>query len=395
MRPSAASHHTLVPRRVREIDLPPFDPLNLRAAELRAEGHHVISLGQALPFFPPPASALAAAAAALTRPDVHRYSTDPGLPSLRTALGSRLSTAIGTTIAAEDLVITAGANHAFTLALTTVVDPGDEVILPSPYFTNHQMSVVALGAIPVEAPVADRATFAVRWSDIAPHLSARTKAVVLCTPSNPTGAAIDAAEGATIVRELSARGIAVLSDETYMFFVYDGPAWSAASVPGWRDNVVVVGTFSKAFGMMGWRVGFMLADAAVCEQAVKIQDAMIICAPVISQMAAEGAVRSDWSYAASFAGDFRERRRIMQQGLAAIPALHWTPTNGGIFAFARVDGRTDSTRLATDLLERAHVVTLPGAAFGAAGEGHLRLSYGYATPEDLEEALRRLRAFFE
>ncbi|HEX5107953.1 MAG TPA: pyridoxal phosphate-dependent aminotransferase [Vicinamibacterales bacterium] len=383
-----------IPDRIRNIELPPFDPLNLRAAELRQGGHHVISLGQALPFFAPPASAMEGARAALDRPDVHRYSTDPGLPSLRGVLAERLAEATGSHITPNDLIITAGANHAFTLALTTLVDPGDDVLLPSPYFTNHQMAVCALGATPVEAPVADRDTFAVRWSDIEPRLTTRTRAVVLCTPSNPTGATIDADEGNRIVGELAARGVVVISDETYMNFVFEGEGWSAASAPAWRENVVTIGTFSKAFGMMGWRVGYMLADAGVCAQAVKIQDAMIICAPVISQMAVEGSVRHDWSYARCFHDSFRERRRIMGEGLASIARLQWTPTRGGLFAFTRVTGCSDSTALSHDLLERAHVVSIPGAAFGSAGEGFLRLSYGFASLEDLREAVRRLSAYF-
>jgi aminotransferase len=385
----------IVPDRVLSISLPPFDPLNLRAAELRAEGHHVISLGQALPFFPPPPSALDAARAALGRADVHRYSTDPGLPSLRAAIAERLEEAVGSRLGADDLVITAGANHAFAMAMTTLLSAGDEVVLPSPYFTNHQMAVVALGASAVEAPVADRDTFAVRWHDIEPHVSSRTKAVVLCTPSNPTGAAIETAEGVRIVAELAERGVVVVSDETYAPFVHEGTAWSAASVVGWRENVVVIGTFSKSFGMMGWRVGYLLADARVCEQIVKVQDAMIICAPVISQMAVEGGVRREWNYPSSFAGEFQERRRMMQEGIARIRALRWTPTSGGFFAFARVEGCADSDALSRTLLEEAHVITMPGAAFGAAGEGHLRLSYGYASLDDLREALNRLYRFFD
>jgi aspartate/methionine/tyrosine aminotransferase len=375
-------------------DLPPFDPLNRRAAELRAQGHHVISLGQAVPFFPPPASALTAARDALNTPEVHRYVTDPGLPGLRAVLAERLTATIGSQIARDDLVITAGANHAFTLALTTLVDPGDEVILPAPYFTNHQMAVANAGATPVEAPVSERATFSVRWSDIEPHLTTRTKAVVLCNPSNPTGAPVDAADGAQIVHELARRNVLVISDETYMQLVYEGAHWSAASVPEWRASVVVIGTFSKSFGMMGWRVGFMLADAPVCEQAVKVQDAMIICAPAISQMAVEAAVRHDWEYPLAFHDALRERRRILAEGFEGIPRLAWTPTRGGLFAFARVDGCEDSTALSNALLEEARIVTIPGAAFGTSGEGYLRLSYGYASPEDLTEAVRRLRAFF-
>jgi aspartate/methionine/tyrosine aminotransferase len=383
-----------IPERIRAIELPPFDPLNQRAAELRATGRRVVSLGQALPFFPPPASALAAARAALDHADVHRYSTDPGLASLRAVLADRLGRQLGADVDAGDLIITAGANHAFTLALMTLVDPGDEVVLPAPYFTNHQMAIVAHGAIPIEAPVRDREQFRVTWDDIEPHVTPRTRAVVLCTPSNPTGATITRADGERIVRELAVRGILVISDETYQCFVYDGDAWSAAAVPAWRRTVVVISTFSKTFGMMGWRVGYLLADAAICAQAIKVQDAMIICAPVLSQMAVEGAVRHDWTYAESFHDDFRERRRLMAEGLRRIPRLAWTPTAGGLFAFARIDGCRDSAALAHALLEEASIVTIPGAAFGRSGEGYLRLSYGYASLPDLEHALGGLQQFF-
>jgi len=383
-----------IPDRIRAIELPPFDPLNQRAAQLRATGRRVVSLGQALPFFAPPASALAAARAALDGPDVHRYSTDPGLLSLRAALADRLTVRLNTAVDPADLVIAAGANHAFTLALMTLVDPGAEVVLPAPYFTNHQMAIVAHGAVPVEAPVSDRDGFAVRWTDIEPHLTSRTRAVVICTPSNPTGSTIRRAEGEQIVEQLAARNIVLISDETYASFVYDGEPWSAASAADWRRSVVVVNTFSKAFGMMGWRIGYLLADAAVCEQVIKVQDAIIICAPVVSQMAVEGAVRNDWTYAESFHDDFRERRRIMASGLRQIPQLEWTPTPGGLFAFVRVQNCDDSTALAHALLDDANVVTIPGAAFGRSGEGYLRLSYGYASLPDLEYGLNELRRFF-
>jgi aspartate/methionine/tyrosine aminotransferase len=380
--------------RVQQIELPPFDPLNLRASELRAAGHDVISLGQALPFFPPPASALDAARSALDRRDVHSYSTDPGLLSLRTVLTERLA-AFGIQATAADVIITAGGNHAFTLAVTTLIDPGDDVLLPAPYFTNHEMAVRALGANAVEVPVADLDTFAVRWSDIEPQITARTKAVVLCNPSNPTGAPIAADEGGRLVAELARRGILVLSDETYMHFVYAGRHWSAASTADWRRNVAVIGTFSKSYGMMGWRVGYLLADRAICAEAVKIQDAMIICAPVISQMAAEGAVRESWSYPLKFHADLLQRRQALIDGLGAVPRLRWTPTAAAFFGFVRVDGCEDSAALSRALLEESHVVTIPGSAFGRSGEGHLRLSYGSASIEAVCEATRRIRKFFE
>ena len=382
-----------IPPRVLDIELPPFDPLNVRAAALRAQGHRVISLGQALPFFPPPASALRAAEAALLAPDVHSYSTDPGRPSLRRVLADRLAQH-GVQCGFEDLVITAGANHGFATALTTLVSPGEEVVLAAPYFTNHHMQVCAAGAVAVEAPLADQKTYCLTWDDLAPAVTSRTRAVVLCNPSNPTGAPVAAVHGERIVRELADRDIFVISDETYMQFVYDADHWSAASVPGWRRNVVVIGTFSKSFAMMGWRVGFVLADRAVCEQATKIQDAMIICAPMISQIVAEGAVRDEWDYPQQFHREFIRRRQLVAERIAGIAKLEWTPTGGGFFAFARVSGCQDSTALAERLLDEAHVVTIPGAAFGTSGEGCLRLSFGSVSGEELIEGLDRLEDYF-
>jgi aminotransferase len=382
-----------IPPRVLDIELPPFDPLNVRAAALRAQGHRVISLGQALPFFPPPASALRAAEASLLAPDVHSYSTDPGRPSLRRVLADRLAQH-GVQCGFEDLVITAGANHGFATALTTLVSPGEEVVLAAPYFTNHHMQVRAAGAVAVEAPLADQKTYCLTWDDLAPAVTSRTRAVVLCNPSNPTGAPVAAVHGERIVRELADRDIFVISDETYMQFVYDADHWSAASVPGWRRNVVVIGTFSKSFAMMGWRVGFVLADRAVCEQATKIQDAMIICAPMISQIVAEGAVRDEWEYPQQFHREFIRRRQLVAERIAGIAKLEWTPTGGGFFAFARVSGCQDSSALAERLLDEAHVVTIPGAAFGKSGEGCLRLSFGSVSGEELIEGLDRLEDYF-
>ena len=379
-----------IPDRITQMDLPPFDALAQRAVELRRQGHTVISLGQAVPFFPPPPAALAGAQAALTRPETHRYATDPGLPSLRRLLAERLGISIQTALDLDELVVTAGANQAFALVLTTLVSAGDDVVLPGPYFANHHMLVRAMGATAVEAPVADRDTFAVRWSDIAPHLTARTRLIVLCNPSNPTGAALDPVEGRRIVAEAAARDLIVVSDEAYMHFVYEGEHWSAAAVPGWQDTVVVIGTLSKSLGMMGWRVGFMLADRAVCAQAVKVMDAMLICAPVISQMAAEAALREDWPYASNFIDELRARRRVLADGLRDIPRVAWTPGRGGLFAFARVTGCADSQQLAHALMEEAHLVTMPGSSFGASGEGYLRLSFGFAAQDELREATRRL-----
>jgi aspartate/methionine/tyrosine aminotransferase len=395
-----------VPARTASLILPPFDVLNQKAAMLRAAGHDVISLGQAVPGFGPPKSAIEAARRALDDPQTHRYSPDAGIVTLRTALCEKLAVHRGITAQIDDVIITAGGNQAFMLAAMTLVDPGDEVVLTTPYFVNHAMTIRAIGGVPVEAPLSERDGFAPRWEAIEPHLTSRTRAVVLCSPSNPTGAVTARSELTRIVRELSSRGVMVFSDETYLHFVHgDSPLESgtsddgaeppsAAAIDGWRDNVIVVGTFSKSFGMTGWRAGYMLADRSLCGEALKIQDAMIICAPTISQIAVEAAVREDWNYARAFRADLTTRRATLMSLVRAIPDLHWTPTSGGFFAFVKVAGCRDSMALALDVLERSHVVTIPGATFGTTGEGFLRLSYGAASIEQLDEAMRRLAAYF-
>jgi len=397
-----ASRDIRIPDRVARIGLAQFDLLNSRAAELRASGRDVISLGQALPGFGPPEAALAAVREALSRPDAHVYSADAGLMSLRSALCDRLSAdriaaPAGVPARPDDIIVTAGGNQAFMLALMTLVDPGDEVLLPAPYFVNHQMAVAALGAIPTEVPIPEDRGFIVSWEDLEPHVTARTRAVVVCTPSNPTGAVVPHDTLARIVSELASRGIVLFSDETYGRFVHGSTASrapSALDVPGWRENVVVVNTFSKSFGMTGWRVGYMVADARVCEQAIKIQDAMVICAPVLSQIGVEAALRQGWSHPIAFAGELRERKRILEEGLQPIPRLRWTPTGGGFFAFVRVAGCLDTAALAGDLLERTGLVVMPGSTFGRSGEGFIRLSYSAVPGEALREALARLAAYF-
>jgi aspartate/methionine/tyrosine aminotransferase len=397
-----------IPSRVADISLPPFDVLNTRAADLRAQGRDVITLGQGVPGFGPPPGAIDAARRALSDPATHLYCADAGLLSLREALCGKLAGHHGIDAAPGDLIITAGGNQAFMLAATTLLDHGDEVILSAPYFVNQEMALRAIGAVPVEASVYEEQGFRTRWIDIEPHITNRTRAVVLCTPSNPTGAVIAADDLTRIVLELRARGIVVMCDETYMHFVYEsaggaigagsggrmGRCLSAAAIPGWRDNVVVLGTFSKSFGMTGWRLGYLLAGAQVCEQAIKIQDAMIICAPVIAQVAAEAAVRESWDYAYAYHDELIARRRVLAEEFATIPDLHWSPAEGGFFAFVRVAGCSDSMALSTAILDAVDVVTIPGATFGRCGEGYLRLSYGAANEATLREACRRLRVFF-
>ena len=382
-----------IPPRVRSIELPQFDVLNDLASKWRAKGKDVITLGQGLPGFDPPAAALQGLKRAVDDGSSHIYSSDAGTPELRRALATSLTPLHADVDPAAEIIITAGANQALQLALTTLVDPGDEVVLVSPFFLNHQMAVQSVAAIPIEAPApADRA-FVPSWDDISPHVTAKTRAVLLVTPSNPTGAVIPASELARIVSECAARDLIVFVDETYLRFTYDAPPFTALALPHWRDSVVVIGSFSKQFAITGWRCGYLIANSAVTAEAMKIQDVMVICAPVPVQRAVTAVLEHEADYPQRWLPELRDRRDFIVEALGSIPGITPVRPSGAFFLMARIERISDSRSLALELIHHQQVVTIPGAFFGKAGEGFLRISYGAATRERLSEATQRIASF--
>jgi aspartate/methionine/tyrosine aminotransferase len=379
-------------RRVLGLDAPWIDRLKTRADELREGGAEVISLGQAIPGFPPPASALRAAQSALSSPATHVYTADAGTIELRTAVAAWLSDLAGGATTAENLLITAGANQAFMLAVLTLVDPEDDVLLASPYFLNHETAVRAASAVPIEVAAAPEAGFTLTLEDLERAITPRTRAAVIVSPSNPTGAVTPAGELDRIARALLARDIALVVDETYLPFVYDARPFSATALSQY-PNVIAVGSFSKAFAMTGWRLGYLAGPPDFIAEALKIQDAMVICAPAIAQAAVLGALREQPRYIEQFLPELRARREFLRARLAEVPAFEWLGAAGGFFAFVRVEGCADSLSLAMRLLDEAHVVTLPGRLFGSAGEGFLRLSYGATAAPEMARACDRIAEF--
>jgi aminotransferase len=383
-----------VPERVRAIELPQFDVLNDVAAGWRARGADVISLGQALPGFAPPALAVEALRKSLDDPAVHVYSSDAGTTELRAALARVLANDGARVDPDREIIITAGGNQAFQLALTTLVLPGEEVVLASPYFLNHEMAIRSLGAIAIEAPVAGERAFQPTWEDLAPHVTLRTRAVVLVTPGNPTGAVIARGELQRIVSECAARDVLVMVDETYLRFVYDGEPFTAAALDDWTRNVVVVGSFSKSFAITGWRCGYLLAHGDVIAEAMKIQDCMVICAPVPVQHAVAAVLAKEPRYPQRWLPELRERRDFLVTALRGINRLEPVAPAGGFFVMVKVEGCRDSRATAMELIDAQQVVTIPGRFFGESGEGYLRLSYGAAPIARLRLAVDRLAEFF-
>jgi aspartate/methionine/tyrosine aminotransferase len=382
-----------IPQRVRDIELPQFDLLNDIASTWRAKGADVITLGQGLPGFDPSPVAVAAFKEALNDPSSHIYSADAGLADLRAALAASLTPLGGDADPAREIIITAGGNQALQLALTTLIDPGDEVVLVSPFFLNHEMAVQSVGGVPVEAPVPASRGFVPTWDDLRPHVTARTRALLVVTPSNPTGAVTPPDELERIVRECAARGIILFVDETYLRFTYDSAPATALALRDWRDTVVIVGSFSKQFAITGWRCGYLIANADVISEAMKIQDIMVICAPVPVQRAVAAILEHEPDYAARWIPELRARRDLLMEALAAIPGVTPVQPSGAFFVMARVDAMPDSRAGALELIDKQQVVTIPGAFFGRAGEGYLRISFGAAGRDRLRIACARLAEF--
>lgn len=383
--------------KIRQLTPALIDVIKTSTAELRAAGAEIINLGQAIPNFPPVPAAIAAARQALEEPDTHVYSPDAGLLTLRHALSEALAAENGIQADPEsEILITAGANQAVLTALITLLDPGDRVLLPSPMFFNHEMAVHIAGGIPLEVPLREETGFQLRLEDLQPYLEPAPRALIVVTPNNPTGAVYDPAELARIGRALAERGITLLTDEVYERFVYEGARhFSLASLPELKSHTITIGSFSKSYSLTGWRVGYLVGPAAFVQQALKVQDTMVICAAAIAQKAALGALREDRALLAERRRTLEGRRRLLLEELGCIRGIHWQPTRGSFFAFVRVTGCRDSLALSMALLQQAHLVTIPGSLFGPCGEGYLRLSYGSVDMKELREACRRLAGFFE
>ncbi len=390
---------TTIPDRVRDVAMPPIDALNTRMIQMNAEGGDVISLGQSVPFFGPPPQMLEAVREALDTfgPRLHTYGPDAGIPELRRALAEKLLDFNGVSFDPDtQLLVTPGSNQAFMVAMMTLLEPGDEVAIASPHYFNHHMAIELCGGKVREISLDEENGFQMRMEDVEAALTERTKAVAVISPNNPTGAVYRPEEIADIARELTEKGIYLISDDAYEVFCYDGARHtSVAGLADSVDYVITLGSLSKTFGMTGWRIGYMAASADLCRQALKVQDSMAICAPIIAQVAATAALGQMPEYPLSMMGKLDTRRRMLEDALDRIPALHWEKTDGALFALVRADIASGDRELAWELLDEAQTLTVPGSAFGKQWEGFLRISYGCSPRDRYAEALSRLVEYFE
>ena len=355
-----------------------------------AETPGTISLGQGIVAYGPPPEAVEAARRFGGTLDDHRYGPVEGQPALVEALEAKLVAENGILVRPDSrLVITAGGNLAFMNAALAITDPGDEVIFPAPFYFNHEMAVMMAGARPVPVPTTQ--DYQLDVATIARAITGRTRAVVTVSPNNPTGAVYPEESLRAVNALCRDRGLFHVHDEAYEYFTYDKtPHFSPGSIDGASAYTISLFSMSKAYGMASWRIGYMVIPDALWDAINKIQDTLLICAPVVSQVAAVAALGVGRSYAVSKIAPLAEMRQTIGHALAApeVPCAV-APAPGAFYYFVRVFTSDDSIRLTERLIREHQVAVVPGSAFG--GDGcSIRVSYGALDPASASEGARRL-----
>jgi aminotransferase len=362
--------------------------------ELIANMDGCISLGVGEPDFVTPEPFAKAAFQAVKKGETH-YTSNYGLPPLREAIAGHLERLYGVRYdPRNEIIVTIGVSEALLLATHALLDPGDEVLSPDPYYVAYQPCCVLAGGKFVTVPTSMEHEFRVSAPDLEAKITPRTKAILIGYPSNPTGAQMTRADLAEIADLAARRDLIVISDEIYDRLSYGIEHTCFSSLPGMKERTVLLGGFSKAYAMTGWRVGWVCAPPDILEAMMKIHQYIIMSAPTPSQFAALEALQNGEEYVTQFVSGFDARRRLMVAGLRDIGLTTFEP-KGAFYCFpsVRSTGLSDM-EFAERLLDEEKVAVIPGSAFGECGRGHVRMCY--ATPRPLlEEALERIGRFVQ
>jgi aspartate aminotransferase len=373
--------------------------VDAKAKALKAAGRPVIGFGAGEPDFPTPDYIVEAAVAAARDPKNHRYSPAGGLPELKQAIAVKTKRDSGYEIEAAQVLVTNGGKHAVYNAFATLLDPGDEVLLPAPYWTTYPETIRLAGGVPVEVFADESQNYSVTVEQLEAARTPRTKALLFCSPSNPTGAVDSPETVEAIGRWALEHDLWVITDEIYEHLTY-GDARSTSIpvvVPELADKTVVLNGVAKTYAMTGWRVGWMIGPKDVIKAATNLQSHQTSNVCNVAQRAALAAVSGDLSAVDEMKKAFDRRRRTMVRMLNEIPGVECPEPTGAFYAYPSVkgvlgkeiNGRTASTsaELADLILDEVEVAVVPGEAFGA--PGYLRLSYALGD-DDLAEGLSRI-----
>jgi aspartate/methionine/tyrosine aminotransferase len=350
-----------------------------------------ISLGQGVVSYEPPAEALEAAKQFGRSLTDHRYGPVEGLPPLVEAIESKLARENGIAVRpGSRLFVTAGGNQAFMNAVLAITDPGDEIVLLTPYYFNHEMAIVMAGAQTVGVPT--KADYQIDVPAIARAMTPRTRAVVTVSPNNPTGV-VYPENALRAVNELCReRGVFHIHDEAYEYFTYDEVQhFSPGAIAGAGPHTISLYSLSKAYGMASWRIGYMVVPESLADAVNKIQDTILICPPAVSQHAALAALQVGRPYAARQVSRLNSMREAIFEALSASDVPCDVPPAAGAFYYLiRVHSTMESMKLAERLIKEHRVATIPGSAFADPAPCSIRISYGALDPESIIEGVRRL-----
>jgi aspartate/methionine/tyrosine aminotransferase len=377
--------------------------VDAKAKAKKAAGEDVVGFGAGEPDFATPEAIVEAAVRACREPRFHRYTPAGGLPELKEAVAAKTKRDSGLEVTAAQVLITNGGKQAVYEAFATLCDPGDEVLLPAPYWTTYPEAIRLAGGVPVDVVTDEAQGYRVTVDQLEAARTERTKVLLWCSPSNPTGAVASPAEVEAVGRWALEHGLWVLTDEIYEHLVY-GDAVSVslpALLPELRDKCIVVNGVAKTYAMTGWRVGWLIGPLDVVKAATNLQSHATSNVSNVAQAAALEAVSGDLSAVADMRAAFDRRRRTMVRMLNEIPGVECPEPLGAFYCYPSVKGLlgktlrgrtpTSSAQLAELLLDEAGVAVVPGEAFGT--PGYFRLSYALGD-DDLEKGVRRMGELF-
>jgi aspartate aminotransferase len=365
------------------------------AAKLRAQGANLIDFGAGEPHFSTPQHIKDAAVAAIDA-NFTRYTVVPGIPDVRKAIIDRHATDFGSDYALDEAIFTTGGKLALFNTLQILVDHGDEVILPVPYWVSFKDIIQYAGGKVVFLHTEEAENFRITADAIEKAITPKTKAIILNSPSNPAGSVVSAEDLERIVHLAHDRNIFLLLDECYVYLNYAGKPVSGGSFTWAKENIVVLGSLSKTYAMTGWRAGFALASKKVVANLSKLQSQSTSNATSFVQKAAIAALAGSQECVSEFRAEFIDLRDYMLAKLATVPGITCTKPEGAFYVYPNISaflgkgGVQTATDLATRLLHEAHVVAVPGEAFGTAE--HIRLSYP-VTKQTIDEGVRRMAEY--
>lgn len=362
----------------------------LRILDLAKTMKDVIHLEIGEPDLPTPDHIVRAAAEAAAS-GFTRYSPTRGDPELRAAIAEKVSAQNRIPAdPATDIIVTSGAMGALACATLALLNDGDEVILPDPGWSSYAGHVALAGAKPVHVRLHEEQGFAMDPGAVRSALTPRTRMIVVNSPSNPTGGVIPGENLVEIARTCAERGVYVISDEVYESLVFEGRHFSPASLPGVREWVITVNSFSKTYSMTGWRVGYAVASPRIISAMALVQEHLVVAPSSVSQRAALAALRGPQDCVQSMRTEYRRRRDLLVEGLNRIAGFSCRVPPATFYAFAGVKAHgMPSSEFAARLLKKAAVATVPGSAFGPGGEGYLRVSFANSETR-IRKALERI-----